>query len=139
MIKLSILGAAIAAYLIWCWLRRRRRQAAADRPFPDRWRAIVEGNMQLYRRLPEPLQRELHRHVNLFLQEFEQLQKHAGRGTRAVMDDYGATSPAEFFAVLAETFHEKPRQLRNEVSGVVRRNAGLFSRRSAGLAGKRID
>ena len=27
------------------------------------------------------------------------------------MDHYGATEPAEFFAVLTETFFEKPRQL----------------------------
>ncbi|MEE4329653.1 MAG: M90 family metallopeptidase [Wenzhouxiangella sp.] len=249
MIELGILGAAIAAYVVWRWLRRRRRQAAADRPFPDQWRRILENNMPLYRRLPEPLRGELHRHVNLFLhdksfqgfhglevtdemrvtvaghacllllnrdnacysnfssiylypstfvstqksfdgvvqqvgqqarlgeswqrgpivlawdsvlhgardikdghnvvlhefahklddadgrvdgaplleqrshyltwarvmsREFEQLQKHAGRGVRTVMDHYGATNPAEFFAVLTETFYEKPRQLRKK-------------------------
>ncbi|MBR90898.1 MAG: hypothetical protein CMO66_06480 [Verrucomicrobiales bacterium] len=34
------------------------------------------------------------------------------RGKKTVMDDYGATNPAEFFAVATETFFEKPRQLR---------------------------
>ena len=30
------------------------------------------------------------------------------------MDAYGATNPAEFFAVATETFFEKPAQLRKE-------------------------
>jgi Mlc titration factor MtfA (ptsG expression regulator) len=29
------------------------------------------------------------------------------------MDHYGATNPAEFFAVATETFFEKPRQMAN--------------------------
>ena len=33
------------------------------------------------------------------------------RGRRTVMDRYGATDPAEFFAVATETFFEKPEQL----------------------------
>ena len=37
--------------------------------------------------------------------------KDTDRGKKTVMDDYGATNPAEFFAVATETFFEKPRQL----------------------------
>lgn len=33
------------------------------------------------------------------------------RGKKTIIDAYGATSPAEFFAVATETFFEKPRQL----------------------------
>ncbi len=33
------------------------------------------------------------------------------RGGKTVMDAYGATNPAEFFAVATETFFEKPQQL----------------------------
>lgn len=33
------------------------------------------------------------------------------RGEKTVIDSYGATNPAEFFAVATETFFEKPRQL----------------------------
>jgi len=247
MIELSMIGAAIAAYLIWRVLRRRRRRAITARQFPDRWRAILERNMPLYRRLPEHLRRDLHGHIHLFLhdksfqgfhglevtdemrltvaghacllllnrdnagysnfssiymypstfvstqktfdgvvqqvgeqarlgeswhrgpivlawdsalhgardikdghnvvlhefahklddadgrvdgaplleqrsqyvtwarvmsREFKRLQKRADRGARSVMDHYGATNPAEFFAVLTETFYEKPRQLK---------------------------
>lgn len=43
--------------------------------------------------------------------EFEQLRAQAGRDARTVMDHYGASAPEEFFAVLVETFYEKPRQL----------------------------
>ena len=44
--------------------------------------------------------------------DFDQLVRDAGRGHRALLDRYGATNPAEFFAVVTETFFEKPRQLR---------------------------
>ena len=43
--------------------------------------------------------------------EFEDLQRDAFRGKRSLMDHYGATNPAEFFAVATETFFEKPQQM----------------------------
>ena len=43
--------------------------------------------------------------------EFKELQKLSRRGKRSLMDHYGATNPAEFFAVATETFFEKPRQM----------------------------
>jgi len=44
--------------------------------------------------------------------EYEQLRGRAGRQhRRAVLDDYGATNEAEFFAVASESFFEKPRQM----------------------------
>ena len=44
--------------------------------------------------------------------EYEQLRRDAAHGRRSVLDDYGATNPAEFFAVATECFFEKPLQLR---------------------------
>lgn len=44
--------------------------------------------------------------------EYEQLKARTGTGQKTVMDEYGATDPAEFFAVATECFFEKPRQLR---------------------------
>ncbi|MFT5138429.1 MAG: Mlc titration factor MtfA (ptsG expression regulator) [Lysobacterales bacterium] len=44
-------------------------------------------------------------------QEFETLQTASRRGKRSLMDHYGATNPAEFFAVATETFFEKPGQM----------------------------
>ncbi len=43
--------------------------------------------------------------------EYQQLCKDVERGAKTVMDSYGATNPAEFFAVATETFFEKPQQL----------------------------
>ncbi len=46
--------------------------------------------------------------------EYETLQDEVRRRHRTVMDRYGATNPAEFFAVATETFFEKPRQLKKK-------------------------
>jgi MtfA peptidase len=40
--------------------------------------------------------------------EYEQLRRDAERGRQSVLDDYGATNPAEFFAVATECFFERP-------------------------------
>lgn len=53
-------------------------------------------------------------------QEFEELQKDSRYDRRSLMDHYGATNPAEFFAVATETFFEKPRQM-------AKHHAELFS------------
>lgn len=44
--------------------------------------------------------------------EYETLQNRKGR--RTVMSSYGATNPAEFFAVATETFFEKPGQMKKK-------------------------
>ncbi len=44
--------------------------------------------------------------------EFERLQRDSQLGRATVLDDYGATDPAEFFAVATECFFEKPRTLK---------------------------
>ncbi|WP_414530150.1 zinc-dependent peptidase [Nodularia chucula] len=43
--------------------------------------------------------------------EYEKLCHDIPRKVKTVMDGYGTTNPAEFFAVATETFYEKPRQL----------------------------
>lgn len=48
--------------------------------------------------------------------EFQALQKKARRGRKTVLDRYGATNPAEFFAVATETFFEKPKTLQRRHS-----------------------
>ncbi len=45
--------------------------------------------------------------------DYDKLRKKTKRGKRDVIDDYGATNPAEFFAVSTETFFEKPKQLQD--------------------------
>lgn len=43
--------------------------------------------------------------------EYERLRREAEQGTPLVLDQYGATDHAEFFAVATEAFFEKPRQM----------------------------
>lgn len=50
----------------------------------------------------------------VFSKEYELLQYQTKNGRKSVMDKYGATNAAEFFAVATETFFEKPAQLKNK-------------------------
>jgi Mlc titration factor MtfA (ptsG expression regulator) len=44
--------------------------------------------------------------------DYKKLKRDASRGRKTVLDTYGATNPAEFFAVATECFFEKPKQLK---------------------------
>jgi len=57
-------------------------------------------------------QEQLQRWVATMTREFEALRDAAARGRATVIDTYGATNPAEFFAVATECFFEKGPQLR---------------------------
>jgi len=50
----------------------------------------------------------------VFLVQFEQLRKQAAMGTPSIFDYYGATEPAEFFAVVSEVFFEKSQQFHQQ-------------------------
>lgn len=52
--------------------------------------------------------------------EFEALREARYRGRNSLLDHYGATNPAEFFAVATETFFERPGQM-------ARHHAELFA------------
>ena len=49
--------------------------------------------------------------VDVFQREYERLLDAAERGSRTVLDPYGAESPSEFFAVATECFFQRPRDL----------------------------
>jgi len=49
--------------------------------------------------------------AHVFSEEFEELQRDAVRGRHSLLDHYGATNPAEFFAVATETFFERPKEM----------------------------
>ena len=51
------------------------------------------------------------RWIKTMTREFDALRDAAARGRATVLDAYGATNPAEFFAVATECFFEKSRQL----------------------------
>jgi Mlc titration factor MtfA (ptsG expression regulator) len=46
--------------------------------------------------------------------DYDQLVRETQHHHRELIDQYGATNPAEFFAVVTETFFEKPLQLRTK-------------------------
>ncbi|MEQ8801578.1 M90 family metallopeptidase [Haliea sp.] len=50
--------------------------------------------------------------VRVMTREYEVLAAAADRGEDTLLDPYGASAPAEFFAVITETFFELPDQLR---------------------------
>jgi Mlc titration factor MtfA (ptsG expression regulator) len=52
--------------------------------------------------------------ARVMTEEFEALVESARRGRRSVLDPYGATNEAEFFAVAVEAFFEKPRQMQGK-------------------------
>ena len=56
----------------------------------------------------------------VFSSAYERFHRKLDRGKRTVIDEYGATNPAEFFAVVTETFYEKPRQLSEQYPDVYR-------------------
>jgi Mlc titration factor MtfA (ptsG expression regulator) len=49
---------------------------------------------------------------------YQQLCNDVLQGVNNVIDSYGATNPAEFFAVATETFFEKPHQLLSDYAAV---------------------
>ena len=50
----------------------------------------------------------------VFSREYEVLCRETDRGRKTVLDPYGSTNEAEFFAVAVETFFEKPEKLHEE-------------------------
>ncbi len=54
------------------------------------------------------------RWAQVLAREFAVLQQRAAAGLPSLLSDYGATDPAEFFAVASEVFFEQPAQLAGE-------------------------
>jgi Mlc titration factor MtfA (ptsG expression regulator) len=52
--------------------------------------------------------------AKILSEEYETLQRRARKGRKTVLDKYGGTHPAEFFAVATECFFEKPDQLKKK-------------------------
>ena len=58
--------------------------------------------------------------------EFDALREAAESGEDTFLDDYGATNPAEFFAVITEAFFERPRSLRRQHPRLFQEMARFF-------------
>ncbi|MGO9414579.1 MAG: zinc-dependent peptidase [Syntrophobacteraceae bacterium] len=52
--------------------------------------------------------------ARILQKDYSKLRKDAEQGRSTVLDEYGATDPAEFFAVATECFFEKPVQLQSK-------------------------
>lgn len=65
-------------------------------------------------------------------ERFSDLQDARDRGRRTVLSHYGATNPAEFFAVAVEAFYEKPLQLSRSKPDVYEQLSSMFNRDPAG-------
>jgi MtfA peptidase len=55
--------------MVFGFLKGRRRRRLLEQPVPAAWRAIVERNLPIFRRLPRADQAELLSHVQVFLDE----------------------------------------------------------------------
>ena len=62
----------------------------------------------------------------VLLKEYEQLQQEASHNQHSLMDHYGATNPAEFFAVATETFFERPQQMHRHHAELYRELADFY-------------
>jgi len=58
--------------------------------------------------------------------QYSKLVKDVERGTPTTIDAYGATNPAEFFAVVTETFFEKPLQLKKKHPALYQHMQGYY-------------
>lgn len=82
-------------------LRERRRRRLRQAPFPPAWRAIVERNFALFRRLPPADQEELLGHMQVFLAE----KKFEGCGGLEITDEIRVTIAAQACLLL---LHREP-------------------------------
>ncbi|PWQ92543.1 hypothetical protein DKW60_20685 [Leucothrix pacifica] len=62
----------------------------------------------------------------MFTDEFQRLQQAAYRGDETLIDQYGATEPAEFFAVVTETFFEQPAQMASQHAALFAELKGYY-------------
>ena len=58
--------------------------------------------------------------AKVLCKEYESLLIRVEKGTNTVLDEYGAVSPPEFFAVATESFFEKPLQMSNTLPELYR-------------------
>lgn len=64
--------------------------------------------------------------ATVLTREFNQLQADEASGQQGLLDHYGATNPAEFFAVATETFFECPQQLLENHTELYRELAAFY-------------
>ncbi len=73
-------------------------------------------------------QAQFERWVEVMQREYERLVHRAETGRATLIDTYGATNPAEFFAVCTEAFYEQPIALRRRHRDLYEAMRGYFNR-----------
>jgi Mlc titration factor MtfA (ptsG expression regulator) len=58
--------------------------------------------------------------------EYEELLRASEEGERSLLDAYGATNPAEFFAVASEVFFERPERMKREHPALYEQLAAFY-------------
>ena len=87
----------------------------------DQWDGMADG---------APLRSFSEEHKDWSKNFYEAYNRHAERfrkGRKLVIDEYGATNPAEFFAVASETFFEKPRGLLKRYPAIYNELKNLYA------------
>lgn len=64
--------------------------------------------------------------ARVFTANYAEIRERVEAGKPSLMDPYGATQPAEFFAVATETFFEKPRQLSRKYPDLYEELKGFY-------------
>jgi MtfA peptidase len=64
--------------------------------------------------------------ARVFQENYQDFHELLERGKKTLIDPYGATNPAEFFAVVTETFFEKPKQLKKKWPELYEEMSGFY-------------
>lgn len=64
--------------------------------------------------------------AHAFSEAYEEFCEDLDAGRQTVMDPYGATNPAEFFAVATETYFEKAKQLKEDAPALYEQLKGFY-------------
>ena len=74
MLPWVILGVVLVIGALALWIPRMRLKKAINAPFPEEWAALLEQNIQVYKKLPMPLRLQLRKLIKHFLHHHPQME-----------------------------------------------------------------
>jgi hypothetical protein len=89
------------------WLRERRRRKILEAPFPDTWRAVLEGKVVHYRYLSEEKKTRLEQMVQVFIAE----KNFEGLGGLDMSDEIRVVIAAQACILILELSHDLYRKV----------------------------
>lgn len=101
-----IVAGEVAWKIIHLRHRSKRRALRMSESVPDQWKALIEKNIPIYKRLPDELKTQLHGLVNVFLDE----KAFVGCGELEITDEIKVTIAAQACMLLLNrksTFYPK--------------------------------